>query len=98
MTWAHHRPSLPHMTHQGISGCKRQAVVQMRCCAVDLPCGDAGTDLPVHARLLDSMAQATDRFTKGAGKAQGLSYASTLGQSKREKCVNNFNLMGHQPF
>lgn len=53
--------------------------------------------LPVHARLLDSTAHAMDQFTKGAGKTQGLSYASTLGQGKREKCVNNFNLMGHLP-
>jgi len=43
--------------------------------------------LPVHARLLDSMAHTTDQFTKGPGKEQGLSYASTLGiKQKRKMC------------
>lgn len=36
------------------------------------------------------MARATDQFTKPAGKAQSLSYASMLGQSRTE---NNYNLM-----
>lgn len=52
---------------------------------------------PVHGRLLDSTAHAMDQFITGVEKAQGLSYASTLGQSRREKCVNNFNLMDHLP-
>lgn len=43
MTRACRWPNLARMTHQGISGYKRQAVVQMRCCTVDLPCGYAGT-------------------------------------------------------
>lgn len=95
MSLAQHPPHEP----SGISGCKRQAVVQMRCCTEDLPCGCAGTrdSLPVHDRLLDHTAHAMDQFTKAAGKTQGLSYALMLGQSSREKYMNNFDLMGHLP-
>lgn len=89
----------PPYEPSGTSGCKRQAVVQMRCCTEDVPCRCAGTrdSLPAHDRLLDHTVHAMDQFTKGAGKTRGLSYVLMWGQSSREKYMNNFNLMGHLP-
>lgn len=77
MTRACHWYNLLPVNHQRISGCKRQAVVQMRCCTEDLPSGHAEQGIPF-------LAHAMDQFTEQGGKAQGLSYASTLGQNRRE--------------
>lgn len=46
MTRACHWYNLLPVNHQRISGCKRQAVVQMRCCTEDLPSGHAEQGFP----------------------------------------------------